>query len=152
VNAAVAPAPVVKRLRVRLEPAAAFELFTRELARWWPLATHSCMGDEAVNVVIEPCVGGQVVEHARDGRQAPWGTVLAWDPPHRFAMTWHPMSDPAMATRVEISFTAAADGGSDLQLVHAGWDKRGVDAGLWRDRYDGGWGPVLDRYATAANQ
>jgi uncharacterized protein YndB with AHSA1/START domain len=147
---AAVPAPVVKRLVVGLEPQAAFRLFTEELTRWWPLATYSCAGDDAVRVAIEPCVGGGVVEHARDGSTAPWGNVLAWEPPHRFAMSWHPQSDPAQATRVEVAFTAEGADACRIELVHSGWEARGSEAQFWRDRYDGGWVVVLKRYADAA--
>ncbi len=98
--------PVVKSIVVRLTPEQAFELFTAGLSRWWPLKTHSCAGVDALRVDIEPRVGGQVLEQARNGSQAAWGTVLVWDPPRRFAMTWHPAGDPAEATRLEVSFAA----------------------------------------------
>jgi len=93
---------VVKSIVVRLRPEQAFELFTAGLSRWWPLKTHSCAGVDALRVDIEPRVGGQVLEQARNGTQAPWGTVLAWDPPRHFAMTWHPAAGPAEATRLEV--------------------------------------------------
>jgi uncharacterized protein YndB with AHSA1/START domain len=141
-----APPPVVKRIVVRMDPEGAFDLFTREMSRWWPLRTHSCAGDDAVTVQIEPHVGGQIIETARDGSRAPWGTVLAWEPPHRFAATWHPMSDPTQATRVDVSFSADSGGGCQVELVHSGWEARGVDADAWRARYDGGWVAVLDCY------
>lgn len=141
--------PVEKRLHVRLAPAAAFELFTHDLSRWWPLATHSCAGAEALRANFADQVGGQVVEHARDGRRHVWGTLLAWEPPHRFAMTWHPGSDPTQATRVEVRFDAAADGGTILHLRHDGWASR-PDGGEARGRYDGGWDLVLARYVSAS--
>jgi hypothetical protein len=147
----IALAPVVKRVRIRLAPAAAFDLFTRELARWWPLATHSCHGAEAVDVLVEPRVGGAVTEVARDGRRAAWGRVIAWDPPRHFAMTWHPGAPPEQATRLEVSFHPAADG-AELELVHAGWEARGEAAAQWRGRYDGGWVAVLEHFSAAARQ
>jgi uncharacterized protein YndB with AHSA1/START domain len=143
-------APVVKSLVVGLEPTAAFELFTTGLARWWPLATHSCAGAAARDVAIEPRVGGRVIEYANDGSTAPWGTVLAWEPPHRFEMTWHPQTDSAQATRLEVRFSAAHEGGCRIELVHDGWQARGDTAVAVRERYDGGWVAVLQRYATAA--
>lgn len=141
--------PVEKRLHVRLAPAAAFELFTRDLSRWWPLATHSCAGADALRTRFADRVGGQVVEETRDGRGHVWGTLLAWEPPHRFVMTWHPGSDPAQATRVEVSFDAADDGGTILQLRHDGWAAR-VDGSRVRGRYDGGWDFVLGRFVSAS--
>jgi uncharacterized protein YndB with AHSA1/START domain len=144
------PEPVIKSLVVALDPPSAFELFTTGLARWWPLATHSCAGAAARDVTIEPRVGGRVVEHADDGSTAPWGTVLAWEPPHRFAMTWHPQADPVQATRLEVRFSAAHERGCRVELVHDGWQVRGDAAAAVRERYDGGWVEVLQRYAIAA--
>ena len=71
-----APPPVVKRIVVRMDPDGAFDLFTREMSLWWPLRTHSCAGDDSVRVQVEPHVGGQIIETAKDGSRAPWGTVL----------------------------------------------------------------------------
>lgn len=143
-------APVVKSLVVHLDPIAAFELFTAGLARWWPLATYSCAGATARDVSIEPRVGGWVIEHANDGSTTPWGTVLAWEPPHRFAMTWHPQSDPAQATRLEVRFSVACEGGCRVELVHDGWQTLGDAASAAHERYDAGWVAVLQRYTAAA--
>lgn len=143
-------APVRKQVTVRLAQRDAFELFTVGLSRWWPLATHSCAQSNALRVVIEPRAGGAVLEHARDGTTAPWGTVLVWDPPRQFAMTWHPASDPRQATRVDVEFLDAGQGLCRVELVHSGWEARGMEAGPVRDRYDGGWVVVLAAYEAAA--
>ena len=143
-------APVIKSLVVALDPPAAFELFTAGLTRWWPLATYSCAGAVAREVTIEPRVGGRVIEYANDGSAAPWGTVLAWEPPNRFAMTWHPQTDPAQATRLEVRFSGADEGGCRVELAHDGWEARDEAAAAVRERYDGGWIAVLQRYAAAA--
>ena len=141
--------PLKKQIRVALGPDAAFDLFTMGMSRWWPLATHSCFEQEAQRIEIEPRAGGEVLEHAKDGRRAPWGRVLEWEPPHRFAMTWHPASDPSNATRLEITFTVEA-GQTLVTLVHSGWEARGDAAGDIRGGYDKGWDATLARYAAAA--
>lgn len=142
-------APVCKSVTVRLRPVEAFALFTEELSKWWPLATHSCAGARARVVVIEPRVGGAVIEHAVDGAAAPWGTVLAWDPPEHFAMSWHPARSEDEATRVDVHFAAAAEGLCRVELTHSGWERR-TDAAVSRDRYEGGWDAVLAAYTAAA--
>src|SRR6476661_2068408 len=74
--------PIVKRVTVRAAPARAFALFAGDFARWWPLSrVHT--GPDPVDCAIEPRVGGRVFERAADGHETAWGTVLAYDPPHR---------------------------------------------------------------------
>ena len=102
---------VRSEVSVPLAPAEAFDLFAREIASWWPLATHSVYGEEATSVVIEPRVGGRVYETTDDGRTSEWGIVSAWQPGERLAMSWHPGNEPGLATQVDISFRATAEGG-----------------------------------------
>ncbi len=147
-------APVRHRLELPLPPASAFQLFTRSLARWWPLTSHSCGGEQALDVVFEERVGGAVVELTRDGQRHRWGTLLEWDPPHGFEMTWHPGQPESQATRVRVRFVATGDGGDgcELQLEHGGWEARGDDGPRVRDGYQQGWGEVLGRLAAAARE
>lgn len=146
-------APVEKELRVRLAPASAFDLFTREMSHWWPLATHSCAGADAQAVTFPMEEGGQVIEQAKNGSRHIWGEVLAWEPPHRFAMTWHPGSSAAQATRLEVRFSAAEDGGTIVRLRHDGWAAR-PDGAQARGGYAQGWESVLACYValTTAGQ
>lgn len=141
--------PVRKNLHVRLAPAAAFDLFTGQLARWWPLAQYSCGGADATGVEFEPRVGGAVFERTRTGERHVWGTLIDWEPPHRFAMTWHPGVAPAQATRLAVEFVAAQDGGTEVRLLHDGWEARGEEV---QRGYDGGWDNVLARFVAAAKE
>jgi hypothetical protein len=142
-------APVEKTIRVRLEPADAFDLFTRQMARWWPFVPFSCSGASALRVEFEPKVGGVVVEHTKDGARHLWGTLTAWEPPHRFAMTWHPARTPEQATRLAVEFAALAGGGTEVRLTHDGWEAR--EAGV-RENYDGGWNTVLARFIAHSEE
>lgn len=134
--------PVRHELDLPLSAADAFALFTQDMARWWPLEGHSCSGESAQQVLFEPRVGGSVVEVAADGKRHPWGALSAWEPPHRFVMTWHPAQEPAMATRLEVCFEDTADG-CRLRLTHDGWEVRGDEAPRIRDGYREGWKAVL---------
>lgn len=124
-------APVEKELRVRLAPASAFDLLTRAMSHWWPLATHSCAGADAQSVTFPMEEGGQVIERAKNGSQHAWGDVPAWEPPHRFAMTWHPGSSAAQATRLAVRFSASEDGATIVRLRHDGWAARPDGAQGW---------------------
>lgn len=143
-------APVRKSVRVRMTPARAFELFTRELARWWPLARYSCSGDANATVEFEGA-GGRVIETARDGTRHVWGTLLEWNPPQSFAMTWHPTQPAEQATRVDVRFVPA-DGWTEIQFAHSGWEARGAQAFTARETYERGWTSVLEQYVAYARE
>ncbi len=137
-------APVRKAVEVARPPAEAFAIFTERIAAWWPLAKgHSVYGADAATCRIEPRIGGAVSEQAKDGRTSLWGTVLAWEPPHRFIMTWHPGREADTAQEVEVRFIATA-AGTRVELEHRGWESLGAKATETRARYDGGWAVVLD--------
>jgi uncharacterized protein YndB with AHSA1/START domain len=142
--------PVVKSVTVCAAPARAFALFAERFARWWPLArVHT--GPDPVDCAIEPRVGGRVFERAADGRETLWGTVLAYDPPHRLAFAWVVELPPGQEQLVEIRFTAE-DSGTRVELTHSGWEKLGDTAAIQRERYDRGWGTVFERhFADYAN-
>ena len=143
-------APLVKRLTVPCTTQRAFDIFTDQIAAWWPLPTHSVGGDHAVSVRLEGQVGGQIVETIDDGRTAVWGTVTTWDPPSRLAFTWHPGQPPQEATSVEVTFEP--DGPSTLvTLTHDGWANR-PDGQTARQAYDTGWDTVLGGFVARAGR
>ena len=68
-------APVTKTLDLDCPIEHAFDVFTRRLATWWPLVTHSCFANPAARVEFESWPGGQVWEVTPTGERAPWGTI-----------------------------------------------------------------------------
>jgi hypothetical protein len=145
------PAPVVRSVTVPLAPQAAFDLFTREMRVWWPFAGHSCGDDEALDVQFEPRVGGDVTELGKAGQRWAWGTLTEWNPPHGFAMSWHPGLPAEAATKLRVRFVGGA-AGTEVQVHHDGWEARGRDARIKRDQYDSGWPRTLEAFAKAAEQ
>ncbi len=141
--------PVRHRVQVRLAPTAAFDLFTRQMARWWPFRGHSCFGDEAADVTFEPRVGGAVTEIARSGERMAWGTITDWAPPEGFEMRWCPALEAAEATTLRVRFLAV-EGGTDVSIEHGGWEARGAAAAEKRDQYDGGWPATLAAFRACA--
>jgi len=138
-------APVMRAVRVARSPEDTFRLFTEEMGAWWPMASHSVFGAEAT-VAVE---GAEVVETGPDGRRTVWAEVVECDPPHLFTMRWHPGTDPATPTTVEVRFLADGDG-TRVELTHTGWEVLGERAARARESYDEGWVPVLDRLVAAA--
>ena len=137
-------APIEIDVVVPCDAARAFDYFTRDIGRWWPLARYSCAEENAASVAFEPREGGRLVETARDGTEHPWGTVGAWEPGRRVAFSWHPARDPARAQWIEVVFRDVGDG-TRVTLTHGGWDALGARAHESRDAYRNGWPTVLGR-------
>jgi DNA-binding transcriptional ArsR family regulator len=134
--------PVVKMVTVPGDTGVVFELFTKKMGEWWPLATHSVGGEEAVDARVDPGVGGRVYEVTRDGVEHDWARITGWEPGQRIVLDWHAGVPVSHATHVEITFRQTADG-TEMTLIHDGWDARGADAAEMRKSYDSGWDLVL---------
>lgn len=148
-------APVIKTRDIPLPMDEAFRLFTERIDTWWPLSTHSIgAGEDAADPVairFEGRIGGGVIEVLSDGREYSWGEVIAWNPPERFVITWHPNLDPTAASILEVRFTPLGDSASTLYLEHRGWEEFG-DRGLeLREQYEPGWDFVLGGYESASS-
>jgi uncharacterized protein YndB with AHSA1/START domain len=142
--------PVIKAVSVRVAPARAFEFFARDLARWWPLAQFHT-GPDPVDCAIDPRVGGRVFERAADGRETPWGTVLAYEPPDRLAFSWVIGLSAGEEQLIELRFTSEGSG-TRVELTHSGWEKLGARAAALRENYDRGWATLIERcFAEYAN-
>jgi uncharacterized protein YndB with AHSA1/START domain len=135
-------APLVVEVTVPAPPGRAFDYFTRDIARWWPLGTHSVGRESAANVAFEGGAGGRLVETTRDGARCIWGTVDAWEPGARVRFSWHPGRDETTAQWVEVTFVAVT-GGTRVRLTHGGWEALEDDAASTRDNYVGGWALVF---------
>jgi uncharacterized protein YndB with AHSA1/START domain len=141
--------PVVKTVTVRANPAEAFRMFTADLAAWWPLARVHVAPDPET-CVLECFEGGRVYERARNGEESLWGVVEAWDPPSRLAFTWQVGLAADETQHVEVTFRQAS-AGTQVTLVHAGWEKLGERALDRRGKYDKGWVTVFEQsYAAYA--
>jgi len=135
--------PIRREILVDADPAAAFEVFTAGLGRWWPLDELSVHGKGATVAFTD----GRIVERSPDGETAVWGTVTRWEPPAAVAFTWHPGQPAERASHVVVTFGAEGPG-SERTLVrveHTGWDAF-TDPAAARAEYEHGWPLVLDRY------
>lgn len=146
-------APIQRAAHTKASPAKAFEIFTGQIGRWWPKGNG--VGDRPlVEVVIEPGVGGRWFERDAEGHETQWGRVLEWDPPGRLVLAWQlgrdKRFDPDLVTEVELTFTAAASGGTDVRLEHRNLQRFGQDALEWLSRIGGGWTQKLGEFAEYA--
>src|SRR5207344_1213185 len=80
------------------------------------------------SITFEKRVGGRVLERMSDGTEAPWGTILHWEPPTRLVMTWKPNLVDSPHTVVELVFTDLGDDGTRIDLEHRGWELLGAEA------------------------
>lgn len=149
-------ASVRKVITVRAPQAVAFDVFTRAIHTWWPMASHHVGQADCASVVMEPQAGGRWFERGVDGSECDWGRVLAWEPPGRLLLSWQLSAawafDPALHTEVEVRFTALDAGSTRVELEHRGLEAYGAQALAMRDAFasPNGWGFMLDQYALAA--
>ena len=146
--------PIVRSVTVRTSPARAFDLFTGQMGRWWPVG-KAVGADPHVEIVIEPMSGGRWYERDAAGRETAWGKVLAWEPPNRVLLAWQLNSkfayDPAFLTEVELTFAAADDGGAVVTLEHRNLERFGADAEKIASDLAGGWPGMLSGFAAYAD-
>jgi hypothetical protein len=128
--------PLVVSVHVNAGAERAFEAFTAEMTKWWPLEEISISKPD--EVVVELQEGGEIYE-VNAGVRHHWAWITAWDPPRRLAVEWKVDEDAPAATAWEATFEPE-DGGTRLTLVHTGWSS-----------YGSGWGGVLERYVTYLN-
>ena len=132
--------PVERMVTVPGETGVVFELFTNRMGEWWPLATHSVGGEDAVDARVDPGVGGRVYEVTRDGAEHDWARITDWEPGRRIVLDWRAGLPVSQATHVEITFRQTPEG-TEMTLVHDGWEARGTDAAEMRKSMtvDGTW-------------
>jgi uncharacterized protein YndB with AHSA1/START domain len=141
---------VEKAVTVAVPVERAFEVFTEEIATWWPLRTHAVDTESPDTVVMEGRVGGRLYERTASGDEHLWGTLTAWEPPRRIVYSWHPGRGEETAQEVEITFTPEGDG-TRVHVRHTGWEILGERMDEVVASYDEGWETVIGRYAEAAS-
>jgi uncharacterized protein YndB with AHSA1/START domain len=146
--------PVVKSIVVARAQADAFRLYTEDLAKWWPAKTHSLGGEKVATVLMEAREGGRIFERWQDGTERLWGTVLAWEAPHRIVHTWHVSTEPDHASEVELRFMALGSARTRVTLEHRHWERMaGAEAQATRDGYNQGWeGVFVERFGAHAGR
>jgi hypothetical protein len=143
--------PIKKQIKVGLNQEAAFRLFTEGMDKWWPLAIHSVGEEQAETCVFEGRVGGRIYEVMKDGSQSEWGQVLNWEPFEKVAFTWYPGRTPETAQEVTVTFIEVL-GGTQVDLLHQGWEALGEKAQTGKVGYDFGWDFVLANYIVTATR
>ena len=134
----------------------AWRVFTEKMGTWWPLAMYKIGSAPAVDVVIEPRVGGRWYERGDDGSSCDWGSVAAWEPTTRLVLYWEISADwqhdPALKTEVEVRFVSTGPNATRVELEHRRFDLYGARAEEMRRIFDteGDWGRLLGMFAASA--
>jgi DNA-binding transcriptional ArsR family regulator len=142
---------VTKTVRVDAPLAVAFEVFIGQA--WWPVATHHLAHPAGVEVVLEPFQGGRWYERDADGIETDWGTVLAWQPPHRLLLTWQVSAewtyeeDPGRGSQIEVTFTAEGPRTTSVSLAHRHLEGYGPESERMRRILDKKGGEPMEAFA-----
>lgn len=133
--------PIVKTIDVPCGQERAFEIFVAGMPGWWPLEQRSMSlmwngGRPAAGLVVEPRLGGRIVETSPDGDEYHWGTITVYDPHDRLKLDFHMGLPPDRASLVEVDFHPLAPDRTRVVLTQSRWEAFGD---LARDMY-GGYG------------
>lgn len=147
--------PVRQSTLVRSDLRHTFDTFVNTIGAWWPARHFSAGRDRVRDVTMERRHGGRVYETWDDGTEVDWGTLIAWEPPQRFAMTW--TGTPA-ATEVELTFAALGPALTRVAVEHRGWEALtdeqlaedcALPGGYSGGAYSDGWATILACLAGA---
>jgi uncharacterized protein YndB with AHSA1/START domain len=149
-NQTITIAPVRKTIRVSASAARAFEVFTAGLGGWWPI-DHGIGKTPRKGVAMETRLGGHWYELAEDGTRTNVGTIIAWEPPRRFVMSWDINSewkpDTTIGSEVEVRFIAEGAAATRVELEHRKFEQLGAEGGAKvRKDVDGGWPGLLELF------
>lgn len=151
--------PVRNTVTVKATPERAFRIFTEGVDTWWPREHH--IGKAPMTrTIIEPRQGGRCYTEHTDGSEQDFATVIAWEPPHRFAMAWlingYWQYDPdvAHASEVEIRFSDAGDGQTRVDLEHRHFERMTVGAAEMHAAVmrPNAWNGLLRKFAEKAEE
>jgi uncharacterized protein YciI len=132
--------PIHRQIVVPASPEAAFRVFTERIGTWWPVAAFSVHGAGSRAAFRD----GRLVETGPGGETEVWGTVLDWQPPRSFRMTWHPGRDADGASTVTVTFAPVGDDATLVTVRHQGWQSLAA-----RNEYRNGWPAVLGALSAA---
>ena len=151
---AVVIEPVRKSFEVELPPLEAFQLFTSDMAAWWP-ATHHIGATHFVEIVVEPREGGGWFEIGQDGTACQWGSILTWDPPHKLVFAWGIQSDwkfspdLSRSSEVEVRFLPMGDSATLIEFEHRHFERHEGGDKIAAS-VNAGWTPVLESFRVLA--
>lgn len=146
-------------MTVPVAPSEAFAMFTERLGDFKP-PEHNLLSVPIAETVLEPRVGGAIIDRGTDGSECRWARILTFDRPDKLVFswdigpTWQIETDPDRVSEVELRFVADGTDSTRVELEHRHLDRHGPGWESVRDGVDNeqGWPLYLDRYATLVNE
>jgi len=116
---------VTVSVTVSADPAAAFDIFTKETDLWWRRGPKfRIAGKQPGMVRFEPWLGGRLMEEVESPsglRLFTQGTITVWQPPDQFQFEWRGVNfAPGESTLVDVVFEAVPIG-TRVTVRHSGW-------------------------------
>lgn len=137
-----------KRITLDCAPVVAFEVFSFDMAKWWPMDTHSVSAGNntlPANLILERAEDGRIVEVDSNGKAHPWGHFQEYQAPFRVLIAWHVDDTPDHSTYIEVVFGMETNGSTTVVLTHSGWDIFGDAAEDKYSEYDAGWDVIFGK-------
>ena len=133
----------------------AIRVFTEDIGSWWD-PTHHILEGELAEMVFEPRVGGHVYDRGVDGSECRWARVLAYEPPHRFVISWDVSvqwrleTDRDKTSEVEVRFVELDGDHTRVELEHRNIERHGPGWEEMRDAVGspGGWPAGMRAFAV----
>lgn len=132
--------PIIVETTVDTAGDAAFDAFVQRINDWWPMDPFSMSQG---SLMMEPVLGGQIIETSARGERFVWGHVTAIDKPYRIELAWYVGSTVDTATHISVTFNPNEDRKTTVRLVQSGWEALGDKAAQIRSQNDGGWRQIL---------
>jgi len=137
----------------------AFDVFTKDMASWWP-PEHHILEAELAEIVFELREGGRIYDVGADGSTCEWARVLAFEPPERLVISWNItpqwklQTDPELTSEVEFRFIAEGDERTRVELEHRHLDRHGQGWEAMRAAVGSpdGWNRGLEGYKERAEE
>jgi hypothetical protein len=112
-------------VRVRVPQADAFDVFTREIDRWWRQGPKFRIAGRRRGTLFFECAHGgrlfETFELSSGSRTVEVGRVTLWEPPRRVELEWRGVNfKPHEKTTVQVTFEPSGDG-TLVTVRHSGW-------------------------------
>lgn len=154
-TASAAATSIQMAIDVEVPVERAFSVFTEQFDQIKP-REHNMLDVPIEETVFERKVGGSVYDRGTDGSVCRWARVLAFDPPHRFVISWDISPQWQLeehldhTSEVEVTFTEAGPGRTHVELVHRNLDRHGEGWQSFTAALEGpgGWTLYLERLAA----